>query len=98
MTEQETTALYKKVLEAWGISDQVFMVMEETGEMLEALGKARRGRLENKMQIITELADVSIMMDQMAVYFGFDEFKAEKERKINRLSERLSKWQKEHQS
>ena len=82
--------MFKVVLETWGIGNQVFMVMEETGEMLNALAKANRGRV-TKEEVITELADVSIMMEQMAVHFGYEEFKSEKERKLNRLKERLEK-------
>ena len=77
MTDTEKVILYTKVMEAWGINAQVDMVMEETGEMLAALGKGKRGRVP-KEEIITELADVSIMMEQMAVFFGLDEFRAEK--------------------
>ena len=90
MNEEEKVELFKVVLETWGIGNQVFMVMEETGEMLNALAKANRGRV-TKEEVITELADVSIMMEQMAVHFGYEEFKSEKERKLNRLKERLEK-------
>ena len=91
MAEEEKIQLYTDVLSAWGIGNQVFMVMEETGEMLNALAKANRGRV-TKEEVITELADVSIMMEQMAVHFGYEEFMAEKERKLNRLKERLENY------
>lgn len=81
--------LYRKAIETWGIEAQVFMVMEETGEMLNALAKANRGR-STKEEIITELADVSIMMEQMAYYFGYTEFEEEKKKKLERLERRLS--------
>lgn len=92
MTDTEKVLLYTKVLNAWGVDAQVRMVMEESGEMLAALGKAARGRV-TKMDVITELADVSIMMEQMAVFFGLDEFRAEKERKLQRLQKRLKEWE-----
>ena len=88
MTDSEKLELYTKVLDKYGIIAQVFMVMEETGEMLSAIGKSIRGRVKNE-EIITELADVSIMMEQMAVHFGLNEFRAEKERKLIRLKERI---------
>ena len=81
--------LYKKALESWGIESQVFMVMEETGEMLNALAKANRSR-STKEEIITELADVSIMMEQMAYYFGYKEFEEERKKKLERLERRLN--------
>ena len=90
MTEEEKIKLFENVLSEWGVENQVFMVMEETGEMLNALAKANRGRV-TKEEIITELADVSILMEQMAVFFGYEAYKAEKERKLIRLSERLER-------
>lgn len=92
MTDTDKVLLYTKALDTWGVDSQVRMVMEESGEMLAALGKAARGRVP-VMDIITELADVSIMMEQMAVLFGLDEFRAEKERKLQRLQQRLKEWE-----
>jgi NTP pyrophosphatase (non-canonical NTP hydrolase) len=88
MSEKDRLKLYETAISKWGIEAQVFMVMEETGEMLNALAKANRGRVTSE-EIITELADVSIMMEQMASYFGWDEFKKEKQRKLERLGGRL---------
>lgn len=90
MKKEERIELYETALDKYGIKSQVFMVMEECGELLSALGKGNRGRLEGKMDVITELADVSIMVEQMAVYFGYDEYKKERERKLQRLAERLA--------
>jgi NTP pyrophosphatase (non-canonical NTP hydrolase) len=89
MSEAERLELYKAAISKWGIEAQVLMVMEETGEMLNALAKANRGRSTLK-EIITELVDVSIMMEQMAFYFGWEEFKEEKQRKLERLGGRLN--------
>jgi len=40
--------------------------------------------------VITELADVSIIIDQMAMYYGKEAFLREKERKLVRLNKRLN--------
>lgn len=90
MTENEKIELYDKVINKWGIINQVFMVVEECGELLNVLAKAKRERA-GRDEIITELADVSIMVEQMAFLYGIDEFKVEKERKLKRLKERLEK-------
>lgn len=90
MTEKEKIETYRTAIDKWGLTSQAFMVMEEVGEMLDKFGKAHRGRLKERMELITELADVTIMMEQWATYFGWDEFVAEKERKIERLKERLN--------
>lgn len=80
--------MYNKVLNKYGIIAQMWMLVEECGELLDAIAKLKRGRasMEN---IITELADVHIMIEQMACYFDLEEFQAEKERKLARLEERL---------
>ena len=90
MTPKERIELYKRALHDWGIGPQTMMVMEETGEMLNAIGKYDRGRVKES-EVITELVDVWIVMEQMAVFFGWEEFQKEKERKLERLKERLNK-------
>ena len=64
------------------------MVFEEIGELLSAMAKENRGR-SSKEDIITELADVSIMCEQMAVNYGWREYCKEKSRKLKRLKKRL---------
>ena len=64
------------------------MLVEEMGELLTAMARAPRGRA-TKEDIITELADVSIMIKQMALVYGRDEFEQEVKRKIERLQEKL---------
>lgn len=89
MDKGERINLYQQAIMAWGIEAQIRMVMEESGEMLAAIGKATRDRASEE-EVITELADVCIMMEQMAVWFGtLDGFEEEKERKLQRLKERL---------
>lgn len=90
--DNERFSLYDRVIAAWGIESQIKMVMEETGEMLSAIAKAGRNRA-TRFDVVTELADVSIMVEQMAVFFGLDLFLDERERKLNRLQERLKKWE-----
>jgi len=80
--------LYEKAIGLWGVINQKFMVMEETGELLNALAKTNRGRCSDE-EVITELADVAILIEQMAVVFGVDKFFLEKERKLQRLKQRL---------
>lgn len=88
--EKKNLELYNKALNRYGIIAQKWMLIEECGELLNAFAKLERGRA-NKEDIITELADVHIMVEQMAYFFGFDEFKVEKERKLVRLNERLKR-------
>lgn len=89
----ERIQTYTDAIDTWGIDNQVFMVVEECGEVLNALAKFKRGRV-SKSDVITELADASIMMEQMATYFGLEEYINEKERKLKRLRERIETYRK----
>lgn len=75
-------------LQTWGENAQVIMMVEEAGELLTSLSQYRRGRI-SKSEVLTEIADVSIMVIQMAILFGWDEFVSERERKLARLKKRL---------
>ena len=83
--------LYKDVLESWGIAAQMDMAIEECSELINALCKLRRGRV-GPGEVITEVADVMIMCEQLACYFGEVNVDAEKDYKFKRLQERLAKW------
>lgn len=84
----EETTIFKKALRVYGVDAQKRMLVEEMGELLTAMARAPRGRA-TKEDIITELADVSIMIKQMALVYGRDEFEQEVKRKIERLQEKL---------
>lgn len=88
VNQMDVINLYNQVINTYGIEAQVWMLIEECGELLNAFAKFRRGR-STKEDIITELADVHIMVEQMAFYFGLNEFTVEKERKLKRLRKRL---------
>lgn len=90
MEKTERISLFSKALEKWGVPAQQKMLMEEVGELFSAIGKFDRMRVEAK-DVITELADVSIMVEQMATLFGYGAFEKEREYKLNRLKERLEK-------
>ena len=88
MKREQKIALYQQAIEHFGLASQVTMVFEETGELQNALAKFIRGRC-TRQAVITELADVYIMVEQMARLFGQEHFAAEKERKLNRLARRI---------
>lgn len=90
MDLEKRLELYKRAITTWGKIPQVFMLYEETGELAEAMAKYMRGRY-NEDEVITELADVFIMVEQMASMLNYDKFEKEKERKLLRLEERLDK-------
>lgn len=88
MDKEERIKIYKRAISIWGSEAQIHMVFEECGELINAIAKLHRGRATIK-DVITELADVSIMIEQMATMLGYDEYEVEKDKKIQRLVKRL---------
>ncbi len=78
----------------FGVENQLDMVIEECAELIDAIQKYRRGRVE-RAGIITEIADVEIMCQQLRAWLGSNEVASERDRKIKRLAERISKHNKE---
>lgn len=83
-------AILSTAIMQYGSTAQIHMAIEEMAELANALMKDMRGRVTAE-QIITEVADVSIMMRQLSLMLGVDKVQAEIERKTNRLQERLNK-------
>lgn len=77
-------------IEAFGVESQLDMAVEECSELINAICKLRRGRNTNE-DVITEIADVAIMMEQLSIIFGRNKVEAEKMKKLLRLEERINK-------
>ncbi len=83
-------AVYRRALEAFGVENQISMVHEEIGELLAAIGKFRRGRI-TEAHVVSEIADVRIMLEQLEEVLGVDPGRVEDEidEKVRRLRTRL---------
>lgn len=88
--EMDYKQTLKKAITKYGCTAQKTMAIEEMAELLNAIAKEHRGRVTPN-DIITEIADVTIMMWQMALIYGEQDVKMEIKRKIERLKERLKK-------
>lgn len=89
MTSEERQ-VFESAIKTFGYHNQILKAMEECGELINALAKYHQiDQRADRSEVITELADVSIMIDQLAIEFGVDEFKAEREYKVNRLKSRI---------
>ena len=84
----DSEALCQEALDLWGIDSQVWMAIEEMAELTNALCKMKRGR-NNPEDIVTEIADVQIMMEQLQLFFGKEEVDTERNRKLIRLHDRM---------
>ena len=84
MEKEERLKLYDEAIDRWGVVAQTDMAFEECGELIAALAKDKRGRV-SKEELLTELADVTIMCEQLAYILGFDDYEKELNRKLIRL-------------
>ena len=88
--DKETFEIYKLALDKWGIEAQIGMLIEECGELLSAVNKFNRSRC-SRDDVLTELADVSIMVEQLSlIYGGYDKFLEERDKKLTRLLKRIN--------
>jgi hypothetical protein len=82
--------VFVKALHTWGVEAQENMAIEECSELIKAICKTRRGYgSEEFKNLIDEIADVTIMMRQMAINVGAEQVEERIDFKVNRLRERL---------
>lgn len=83
---------YDSVLETaikrYGLQAQKMMAVEECAEFLNSIAKLDRGRATPE-DVIDEIADVTIMMRQMALVFGKEEVEQRIKFKVERLNNRM---------
>lgn len=91
MEKNDRLVLYDEAIGKWGVEAQREMIYEEVGELITAVARHRRGRTDRK-GVITELADVTIMCEQLAYMLGYEDYEKELDRKLVRLrDEKLHK-------
>lgn len=89
---KKAKTVYQKAVEKWGIDAQVGMMQEECIELALAIRKMNRDENEQRFEeFIDEVADVTIMVEQMAAVPKWREKINQRIAfKLNRLSERIS--------
>ena len=75
-------------IEFFGIQHQRQKAVEEMAELIVALAHEDEGRA-TKQEVITEIADVYYLTEQLMHIYGIDECKAEVARKKDRTLERI---------
>ncbi len=89
MDYSERANIYHEAINKWGDFAQKLMAIEEMAELIQALCKDFRGKLD-LLNVIEETADVKIMMEQLEILFGTSEaVEAAMDTKIDRLRGRL---------
>lgn len=89
MFENGINGVYRMALDIFGADAQTLMCMEEMSELQKELCKHARGA-DNAEHIAEEIADVRIMLDQMAILHDCAGLAAHyKTAKLERLLNRL---------
>lgn len=89
ITYEDRKSVYAKALSTWGMEAQAFMAIEEMAELTKELCKLRRGG-DARNGLADEIADVTIMLEQLREMFGINDFVcARMDYKIERLAKRL---------
>ena len=88
----DTVNLFNELLSRFGIEKQTLMLAEEQGELIKAINKKLRGK-GDRLSIVEELADVVIMLQQIAQFFDIDKEEVNLiiNKKLKRTEERLAK-------
>jgi len=92
MKEKE---ILQQVMSKWGKQEQLFMLIEESAELISAINRYVRRRDNSFLELLEEMADVEILLEQvkMLLCIGLDkyQFTKIKRAKLRRLGKRLQK-------
>ena len=77
--------IYAKAVDWWGYNSQMLMAVEEMAGLTDVLMKLQRGRTSRE-EVAEEIADVQIMMEQLAFIFGRRDVELIKAEKLKRLA------------
>lgn len=83
--------LYGLCVKKWGSRAQLIAALEELGELSSAIAKELNGKLTDLYPIVTELADVKIMIEQVEMILGLEsKVRDEVQFKLDRLAARVT--------
>ena len=83
-------AVYEKAIAHYGTESQVMVAVEEMAELTKELAKAFRPDGTTPEKIIDEIADVTVMMEQLRLIFHINKpVQDHIDYKVSRLAKRL---------
>jgi NTP pyrophosphatase (non-canonical NTP hydrolase) len=83
-TMMEDREIYRRTLEKWGVEAQYDQAVEECAELIAVLKHYRRGKVDED-RVIEELADVWLMVGQLAFMFGEERVRGVVQVKVDKL-------------
>jgi hypothetical protein len=88
----------KQIAEYYGYESQIDQTCEECGEFIVARSKVRRNVPGAWDNLVEEVADLSIMVDQMKLIIGEDKINEIREQKLRRQLDRIKEENKNGES
>lgn len=85
----DNSSTYRRALAIWGNAAQWQMLQEECGELVAAVSKFHRGRI-NIVDLAGEIADVQIMCEQATEMVGAEVVAEARVEKLYRLEDRIA--------
>lgn len=82
--------LFQRAISTWGEESQKMMAVGECGEFLAEFGRMVQNRSSSE-KMVDEIADVIIMMNQMALMFGEDAVRERIKFKLSKITAKLDK-------
>lgn len=82
-------SVYRATLDKWGEEAQYDQAVEECAELIAALKHYRRKKID-KQAVISELADVTLMVGQLTWMFGPNAVAQAVEEKLEKLDKLLT--------
>lgn len=89
---KECSDVINEALVTFGYDKQLDMIIEESAELIVSINKLKRnGYLREKANVLTEVADVYIMLEQLKIITDISQVELENEirSKVTRLKDRL---------
>lgn len=90
LSYEERRAVYEAAIAANGIEHQVIVAIEEMAELTKELAKSFRPKGTTTEKLVDELADVTIMMEQLRLIFDVNLSTQNRiDYKVQRLAQRI---------
>jgi len=76
--------IYRATLDKWGTEAQYDQAVEECAELIAVLKHYRRGKVGEE-EVVSELADVTLMLGQLTYMFGREKIERSIKQKVAKL-------------
>ena len=98
MNYEERRPVYETAIAHYGMDSQIWMAVEEMAELTKELAKLHRPGGATLGDLADEIADVTIMMEQLRIMFGVNGIVQNRmEHKVRRLAQRIEEERKEEE-